>query len=99
MAQRISKAEMTEKNPLTWVEGSRKAKKARKNVADQIATLIEVADLTGSQDLVSRRVREYADALRAGDPADQRAALMELAVAAGSTAAAIDLTHPPLAIV
>lgn len=91
---RISKAEMTPKNPVAWAEGATAARAARENVAVQLQELLLDADLTGSPDYVARRVNEYAAACRSGDFDAQRAALMELSVAAGATAAAIDLGHP-----
>lgn len=94
MAQRISRAQMTVKNPAEWVEGSARATRARRRVAGQVKKLIEDGALTGSQDYVARRVSEYAAAIKSGDPSAQRAALMDLATAAGATAAAIDLQRP-----
>lgn len=91
---RISKAEMKEKDPIAWAAGSKKARVARRNVASQLDQLINDADLTGSRDLVARRVAEVAAAARAGDPISERAALMELATAAACTAASIDLEQP-----
>jgi hypothetical protein len=94
---RVSKADMTEKNPAEWVAGAKAARAARKNVSDQLTKLIESADLTGSRPLVARRIRELAGAQRSGDVAAERAALMELAVAASTSAADIDVRHPALA--
>ena len=88
---RISRAEMTEKNPSEWQEGATAARAARENVAVQLQDLILDADLTGSPDFVARRVREYAAAKATGDTSVQRAALMELATAAATTAAGLDL--------
>lgn len=88
---RVSKAQMTEKDPGEWVAGAAAARKAREAVATQVVELIGSADLTGSRDYVARRIHEYADAVRDGDPEGERAALMELAVASAATAAGIDL--------
>jgi hypothetical protein len=88
---RVSKAQMTEKDPGEWVAGAAAARRARTSVAAQVSELISSADLTGSPDYVARRLREYATAVRAGDAESERAALMELSVAAAATAASIDL--------
>lgn len=94
---RVSSAQMTDKNPLEWVEGATRARAARENVAAQVTDLIRSADLTGSPDFVVLRIRNYSEAQKAGDRAAERAALMEMAVAAAATAAAIDLTLPAAA--
>jgi hypothetical protein len=88
---RVSKSEMTRKNPAEWVRGTKAAREARANVAIQIQDLILDADLSGSSHFVARRVRQYSEAVKAGDPSAQRAALMELSVAAATTAASMDL--------
>jgi hypothetical protein len=93
---RISRAQMTEKNPTEWVEGSEKARRARRNVSRQLDKLIVEGAITGSPEYVAKRVRSYGDALSNGDLTSQRAALMELAVAAAATAASIDLGNRPL---
>jgi hypothetical protein len=85
---------MKEKDPIAWAAGSKKARQARRNVASQLDQLITEADLTGSRDLVARRITEVAAAARAGDSLSERAALMELATAAACTAASIDLEQP-----
>lgn len=94
MGQRISKADMKPKDPIAWQEGATTARATRRNVAEQVSELILDADLTGSRDFVARRVSGYAAAVASGDPAAERAALMELSTAAACTAAAIDLAHP-----
>lgn len=86
----VSRANMDEKKPTEWVEGAKVGRAARKRVAGQLKELIEGADLTGSTDLVARRIRSYSKAVKSGDAESQRAALMELAAAAGTTAAGID---------
>lgn len=91
---RVSGANMTAKDPTEWVAGEKAARKARRAITSQFADLLTSADLTGSRELVARRVADYAEAARHGDPATERAALMELAVVAGATAAGIDLRHP-----
>lgn len=88
---RVSSADMTEKDPQAWVEGTRSARKARANVIAQLGDLIQGADLTGSPDLVVRRIRGYAEARQSREPETERAALMELAVAAAATAAGLDI--------
>lgn len=85
---------MGEKNPAEYQEGARRAREARTHVATQLGELIEAADLTGSHSFVAKRIAGYAKAVKAGDPLLVRGALMELAAAAGATAAAIDLTTP-----
>lgn len=87
---RVSAANMTKKDPTEWVAGAKIARAARKRVASQLTDLITAADLTGSPELVARRVADYAEAIRHGDAAGQRAALMELAVASATTAASLD---------
>lgn len=87
---RVSAANMTKKDPTEWVAGARVARAARKRVASQLSDLIIDADLTGSPEFVARRVAEYAEAIRHHDDSGQRAALMELAVAAATTAAGLD---------
>lgn len=87
---RVSAANMTSKDPTEWVAGARVARAARQRVAAQLSELIIDADLTGSPEFVARRLTEYAQAIRHGDVAGQRAALMELAVAAATTAAGLD---------
>lgn len=82
---------MGPKDPAAWEAGARKAREARAAVATQLSDLISSADLTGSPDYVARRLREYATAVRTGDAESERAALMELSVAAAATAASIDL--------
>ena len=93
---RVSNAEMTEKNPTAWVEGQKAGRAARGTVATQLTELIESSDLTGSPDLVARRVRSYSKAVKSGDLSAQRAALMDLAVAAATTVAGIDVRSPGL---
>lgn len=91
---RVSSANMTGKDPTEWVVGARAARAARKTVCSQLTELILNSDSTGSRELVARRVGEYAEATRHGDLVAERAALMELAAAAGSTAAGVDLRRP-----
>lgn len=91
---RVSKANMGEKNPSEYAEGTQRAKRARKKVAGQLALLIEDAEMTGSDALVGRRVRAYAEAVKSGDHFAVRGALMELGQAAGATVAAMDLQAP-----
>lgn len=85
---------MDEKKPAEYQEGSRRARKARAHVAEQLGHLIESADLTGSHPLVARRISGYAAAMREGDPLVIRSALMDLGTAVGATVAAIDLDLP-----
>jgi hypothetical protein len=85
---------MGEKNPIAYAQGAKRAREARSNVAAQLAALIESADLTGSHPFVAKRVMGYSQAVKAHDPLLIRAALMDLAAAAGATAAAIDLCSP-----
>lgn len=87
---RVSAANMTSKDPTEWVAGAKVARAARKRVAAQLSDLITTADLGGSPEFVARRVAEYAESIRHADAAGQRAALMELAVAAATTAAGLD---------
>lgn len=87
---RVSAANMTKKDPTEWVTGAKVARAARKRVAAQLTDLITAADLTGSPELVARRITDYVAAIREGDLPAQRAALMELSVAAATTAAGLD---------
>ena len=91
----VSKADMGEKNPVEYQQGARRAREARSHVAQQLGSLIETADLTGSHDFVARRVRSYVDALREGDVVVIRSALMDLGAAVGATVADLDLNAPP----
>lgn len=88
----VSKADMGDKNPTEYQEGAKRAREARSHVATQLAESIEAADLTGSHPFVGKRIHGYALAVKSGDPMAARAALMELATAAGATMAAIDLS-------
>jgi hypothetical protein len=94
---RVSAANMTKKDPTEWVVGARAARAARTRVASQLTELISTADLTGSPEFVARRIADYAESIRHGDPSAQRAALMEVAVAAATTAAALDVRYPATA--
>jgi hypothetical protein len=87
----ISRSTMTKKNAGDWVEGTERADRARAHVAAQLNKLILEGSITGSPEYVAKRVRSYSDAVRHGDESSQRAALMELAVAAAAGAAALDL--------
>lgn len=91
---RVSRAATTEKNPADYQRGVKRAQKARKRVASQLGTLIESSEMTGSHPFVGRRIAAYAEALKEGDHLAVRGALMELAQAAGVTAAALDLVPP-----
>lgn len=95
----VSKGDMGEKNAMEYQEGARRARNARKNVAGQLAHLIESGDLTGSHPYVARRIQAYADAVRNGDHLIVRSALMDLGTAVGVTVAALDLESPPEATV
>lgn len=88
----VSKADMNEKNPAEYQEGARRAREARAHVARQLAESIESADLTGSHPFVAKRFGSYVAAVKSGDDLASRAALMELASAAGATIAALDLS-------
>jgi hypothetical protein len=79
--------------PQEWKERSEDARKARLNVGQQFTDLLVEADITGSSQLIAKRVREMVEAEGSGDRTMMRAAAMELAVAAGVYAAGIDLDH------
>ena len=79
------------REPEEWAEASRKARGARAVVAAQLADLVVEADLTGGRELCARRVREFAEAERAGDPMLIRAAAMTAATAFAQYAVRLDL--------
>jgi hypothetical protein len=91
---RVSRATTTEKNPVEYQQGVKRAKASRRKVAKQLSGLIETAEMTGSHPLVGRRISAYAEALQSGDHFAIRGALMELGQAAGATVAAMDLVPP-----
>ena len=92
---RVSKAKPSERGePEEWKRGARKARDARHNVARQIAEHIVEADLTGSREFVALRVRTFAQAEATGDLHVIRAALMDLAGAAGAYLVQVDLQLP-----
>lgn len=92
---RVSKAGPTERGePEEYSLATKRARRIRAEVAGQISEHLTSADLTGSREYVAMRVRTYAQAVAAEDPLVVRAALMELATAAGAAICHIDMAGP-----
>jgi hypothetical protein len=70
------------------------ARAVRASVADQLAQMINEMDMTGSRGYLVRRLKELNAAVASEDPMALNAAVMEVAAAAGSWAAGIQLTEP-----
>lgn len=77
--------------PQEWVEGQAAAREARQRVADQIAQLLVKRDMTGDEAVFVRRINELGAAVREGDHAVIRAAVMEATLAGGAWLVALDL--------
>lgn len=87
---------MTQSNePKDWKVGTAAAREARAVVAEQLAELILERDMTGGRDHFAQRLRELLEAERRGEPEVQRAAAMELAVAAAGWVVSLDLRQRP----
>lgn len=69
----------------------RAAVEARGFVAGQLTSLIETVTITGSDEMLAGRIRAVVAAKKGGDKLIERAAYMELAVAAASCAVGLDL--------
>lgn len=72
-------------------KGTKKARDARKNVAKQLAVLIEQREITGDRDLLAMRLRQVFEAEEEGDRDALRASVMEVTLAAAGWVVAIDL--------
>jgi hypothetical protein len=68
---------------------------ARRNVAEQIGNLLIESGFSGSKGVVAERLKKVLEAERRDEPRVLRAAVMELAVAAGAWVASIDLALGP----
>lgn len=91
---RVSRAKPSERGePEEWKRGAHRARAIRVNVAAQLGTHITEADLTGSSELVSLRIRGLVSAQRSGDPLVLRSALMDLAAASAAYACHIDFEN------
>lgn len=82
------------REPEEWQQATAKAREARAVVGDQVRELIVAADVTGSRDYATERVRQVGLAARTGDPDLLRAAVVEASVAFGAWAVALDLRQP-----
>jgi hypothetical protein len=91
---RVSRADPGDRYREEFKEGSRRAKEARKNVAQQVSDMVISGELTGSRDHAAARLREVLQAEGAGDTHVLRAAVMEASAALASWAVDIDLRHP-----
>lgn len=77
--------------PVEWQEGTEAARAARALVAQQFTELLLERDMTGGRENVGFRLRQLGEAEKTQDLIVVRAAVMEVCVAAGSWASAIDL--------
>lgn len=94
---RVSRAKPSKQGePEEYKVNAKRARAAREDAGDQVRWAISHADLTGSPEYVARRVREWLEAEREGDPFVTRAALLEIAAAAGAYIVHLDLTAPAL---
>lgn len=89
--RRVRSQKVPRDEPQEWKDRSQEAREARLNVGQQFTDLLVEADMTGSTQLIAKRVRELVQAEKSGDEDVTRAASMELAVAAGLYAAGMDL--------
>lgn len=92
----------TSRDPEEWARATKAARVQREAAAGEVADrirkqvfeLIVEGDLMGGRALVATRVRQIAEAERREDEEALRAAVMELAVAAGMWVAALDFVPP-----
>lgn len=89
--RRVRSQKVPRDEPQEWKDRSQSAREARLNVGQQFTDLLVEADITGSPQLIAKRVRGLVEAEGSGDVTVMRAAAMELAVAAGVYAAGMDL--------
>lgn len=90
------------RDPQAWVRATSAARGTREGaarevagqIAEQVAALIVEGDIMGGRALLSTRVQQLVAAERRGDPVVVRAAVIEVAVAAGAWVAALDFEPP-----
>lgn len=81
----------SDREPQEWLKATEQARTMRSVVAGQLADLLVGAELTGGDQLIAQRMREYADARRHGDVMVMRASAMNSAVAWGALVVRFDL--------
>lgn len=92
---RVSRAKPSRQGePGEYRENAKKARAVRESVGAQLHWSVTHQDLTGSAPLVGRRVQEWIRAEKEGDALMVRAALADIAQAAGAYMAHLDLTNP-----
>lgn len=79
------------REPEEWIKATEKARTQRSVVAGQVADLLVGMDVTGGDEMVAQRIREYAEARRTRDLALQRAAAINAAVAWAALVVRFDL--------
>lgn len=72
------------------------ARDARKLVSEQFVLSLAERRMAGDEAIVGRRLREMLEAKRSGDRDAYRAAVMEVALAAGELCVALDLERGSL---
>lgn len=77
-----------------WKAGQSAARRARENVAAQLADAIVSQDRTGSMDLIRLRAGQLREAENVNDRLLRRGAAWELALACAAYAVALDLGQP-----
>lgn len=87
----MARALGSSREPDEWQQATAQARAARMKVGQQLSELLAMADVTGSRDVIEVRARQLGAELRRGDIVLIRAASIELGVASGAFAAAIDL--------
>lgn len=91
MASRSERLSATSRDREEWATKTEAARAARAVVAEQVAAQIVEADIMGGRGRVAMALRAVAAAEQQQDGDALRAAWMDVASAAGATAAALDL--------
>lgn len=81
----------SDREPQEWLRATEEARTKRSIVAGQLADLLVGAELTGGDQLVAQRMRQYAEARRHGDVVVMRAEALNTAVAWGVLVVRFDL--------
>lgn len=98
----MGRRKATSRDPEEWARATEEARRTREEaaaevagvIASQVEELIVSGDVMAGRAVLAQRISQLAVAERRGDPVVIRAALMEVAVAAGGWVASIDFVPP-----